>query len=139
MRTRILMVSAMILLLGSQGQTYAQHHVNQDRHHPGYETPKTPVPIPNKHITTKELIEVQQYYLKHFHIRLSRKEAESILLEYKKGHGPHDFSRNPPPPPKGYKPHHKPGHKPQPKPEPRPQQNNRPSQGNRPPQEPPRR
>ena len=108
MKRRILMVSAMILLLGSQAQMYAQHKGGPDHKRPGmemHESRKPGKPMNGKAISQGEIVRLQDFYWKRYRIKLSKREAERILLEERRGRGPQGFSHNPPPPPqKGDKP-----------------------------------
>ena len=107
MKRRFLMVSAMILLLGSQADMFAQKRVEPDRKRPGMEMRddrKPGRPMDDKTISQWEVERLQEYYWKKYRVKLSKKEAERILLEESRDRGPRDFAHNPPPPPKGHKP-----------------------------------
>ena len=110
MKRRFLMVSAMILLLGSQVDMFAQKRVEPDRKRPGMEMRddrKPGKPMKGKAISQKDIKRLQDFYWEKYRVRLSKKEAEKILMEDMKGR--HDV----------YKPHGpKPGPHPM-KPEPR--------------------
>ena len=83
MKRRILMVSAMILLLGSQAQMYAQKHNGPDHKRPGMEmhdSRRPAGPMNDRHISQAEISKLQDYYKRKYNIRLSRKEAENILI-----------------------------------------------------------
>ena len=105
MKRRILMVSAMILLLGSQVQMYAQKKGGPDHKRPGMEMHEGRRPGgPMKAISQGDIARLQDFYWKKYRVKLSKKEAERILLEERRDRGPRDFAHNPPPPPKGHKP-----------------------------------
>ena len=83
MKRRILMVSAMILLLGSQAQIYAQKHNGPDHKRPGMEmhdSRRPAGPMNDRHISQAEISKLQDYYKRKYNVRLSRKEAENILI-----------------------------------------------------------
>ena len=78
------MVSAMILLLGSQMQMYAQKKGGPADKRPGMEMmadrkPGKPM-MEAKAICHASVERIQDFYLKKYRIRLSRAEAERILL-----------------------------------------------------------
>ena len=106
MKRRFLMVSAMILLLGSQVQMYAQPKGGPDHKRPGMEIRDDRKPGgPMKAISQGDIARLQDFYWKKYRVKLSKKEAERILLEERRDRGPRDFAHNPPPPPpKGNKP-----------------------------------
>ena len=107
MNKRILMVSAMILLLGSQVQMFAQKKGGPDHKRPGMEMhgcSKPGGPIHGKAICQGDIIRLQDFYWKKYRVRLSRKEAENILIKEMRDRDRRDFAHNPPPPPKGRKP-----------------------------------
>lgn len=90
MERRILMVSAMILLLGSQVQMYAQ---------------KKGGPMHEKAICQHDIERLQNFYWRKYRVKLSKKEAEKILIVQMRERGRHDFA-NAAPPPKGQRPMH---------------------------------
>ena len=103
MKRRILMVSAMILLLGSQVQMYAQKRVGPDHKRPGMEMHEGRRPGGPKHgkaISKGDIVKLQEFYWMKYRVRLSKKEAVKILMEDRRefAHKPH-----------GPKPAHKPG------------------------------
>ena len=107
MKRRILMVSAMILLLGSQVQMYAQKKIGPDYKRPGMEMNegrRPGGPMFEKAISQGDIARLQDFYWKKYRVRLSKKEAERILLVERMDRGPRDKAHNPPPPPKGQKP-----------------------------------
>ena len=84
MKRRFLMVSAMILLLGSQVDMFAQKKVEPDRKRPGMEMKddrKPGKPMKEKAICQGDIKRVQDFYWKKYKVRLSKKEAEKILME----------------------------------------------------------
>ena len=83
------MVSAMILLLGSQMQMYAQKKGGPADKRPGMEMMMDRKPggpmiggpmMKEKAICHASVERIQDFYLKKYRIRLSRAEAERILL-----------------------------------------------------------
>lgn len=105
MKRRFLMVSAMILLLGSQVQMYAQKKGGPDHKRPGMEMRDDRKPGgPMKAISQGDIMRLQDFYWKKYRVKLSKKEAERILIADGRDRGPRDFAHNPPPPPKGKKP-----------------------------------
>ena len=81
------MVSAMILLLGSQVDMFAQKRVEPDRKRPGMEMRddrKPGKPMDDKTISHWEVERLQDYYWKKYRVKLSRQEAEKILLAEKR-------------------------------------------------------
>ena len=105
MKRRILMVSAMILIFGSQVQMYAQKKGGPDYKRPGMEMHEGRRPGgPMKAISQNDIWKLQDFYWKKYRIRLSKKEAERILLEDMRDRGRRDFAHAAPPPPKGRKP-----------------------------------
>lgn len=107
MKRRILMVSAMILLLVSQVQIYAQKKGEPDDKRPGMEMKidrRPGGPMHEKAISRGDIARLQDFYWKKFRVKISRKEAERILLADMRTRNPRDFTHNPPPPPKGKKP-----------------------------------
>lgn len=105
MKRRFLMVSVMILLLGSQVQMYAQKKGGPEHKRPGMEMRDDRKPGgPMKAISQGDIMRLQDFYWKKYRVKLSRKEAERILLADMRARGPRDFAQNPPPPPKGRKP-----------------------------------
>lgn len=104
MKRRIIMVSAMILLLGSQMQMFAQKKGGPDDKRPGMEmrNDRRPGgPIYNKPISQRDIERLQDFYWDKYRIRLSKKEAEKILIAERRDR--RDFDRHPQPP-KGGKP-----------------------------------
>ena len=91
MKRRILMVSAMILLLGSQVQMFAQKKGGPDHKRPGmemHEGRRPGGPMDGKAISQRDIERVQDFYWMKYRVRLSKKEAEKILMEDMKGrHG----------------------------------------------------
>ena len=103
MKRRILMVSAMILLLGSQVDVFAQKRVEPQRKSPGMEMKfdrRPGRPMDGKAISQRDIERVQDFYWMKYRVRLSKKEAVKILMEDRRefAHKPH-----------GPKPAHKPG------------------------------
>jgi hypothetical protein len=87
MKRRFLMVSAMILLLGSQVDMFAQKRVEPDRKRPGMEMRydrKPGKPMDGKTISQWEVEKLQDYYWKKYRVKLSRLEAEKILIAEKR-------------------------------------------------------
>ena len=88
MKRRILMVSAMILLLGSQVQMFAQKRPRPDNRRPGIEIRdhrRPGRPMNGKAISQREIIRLQDFYWRKYRIRLSRGEAERILITQMRG------------------------------------------------------
>jgi hypothetical protein len=56
-----------------------------------------------KAISQGDIARLQDFYWKKYRVKLSKKEAERILLEERRDRGPRDFAHNPQPP-KGHKP-----------------------------------
>ena len=80
MKRRILMVSAMILLLSSQVQMYAQQKGGPYHKRPGMEMHEGRRPGgPMKAISQGDIARLQDFYWKKYRVKLSRKEAENIL------------------------------------------------------------
>ena len=103
MKRRFLMVSAMILLLGSQVDMFAQQKKGgPDFKKPGmemHEGRKPGRPMDKKAISQGDIKMLQDYYWKKYKVKLSKKEAEKILLtEMRDGRG---FDHRPGPGPKG--------------------------------------
>ena len=107
----------MILLLGSQVQMYAQKKGGPDNKRPGMEMRddrRPGKPMNGKAICQGDIERLQDYYWKKYRVRLSKNEAEKILLVEMRDRGRRDFAHNPPPvPPKGQKPAPKGPQKPQ--------------------------
>ena len=106
MKRRILMVSAMILLLGSQLQMFAYKKAEPVHKKSGVVIVvdhKLVRPI-GEAISQGDIARVQDFYWKKYRVRLSKKEAKRILIENMRDRGPMDFVYNPPPQPKGHKP-----------------------------------
>ena len=105
MKRRILMVSAMILLLSSQVQIYAQKKGGPGYKKPGLEMhqihkPGKPMVKP---VRQSDIRRVQDFYWKKYRVRLTRSEAERILIGDVKYS--HNCKRQTPPPPKKAKPY----------------------------------
>ena len=99
------MVSAMILLLGSQVQMYAQKKGGPDHKRPGMEMHEGRRPGgPMKAISQGDIVRLQDIYWKKYRVKLSKKEAERILMEDMRHRGGRDFAHAAPPPPIGKKP-----------------------------------
>ena len=106
MKRRFLLVSAMILLLGSQVDMFAQKKGGPDFKKPGMEMRECKKPGKHqnkKFISQGDIIRLQDFYWKKYRVRLSRSEAERILREDDRSR--HDFDRHTPPPPKMSKPY----------------------------------
>ena len=99
MKRRILMVSAMILLLGSQVDVFAQKRVEPDRKRPGMEMKaerRPGRPMDGKAISQRKIERVQDFYWMQYRVRLSKKEAAQIIIKERmerreyavKPHGP---------------------------------------------------
>lgn len=87
MKRRFLMVSAMILLLGSQVDMFAQKRHEPDRKRPGMEMRedrKPGKPMDGKTISQWEVEKLQDFYWKKYRVRLSKQEAEKILIAEKR-------------------------------------------------------
>ena len=83
MKRRFLMVSAMILLLGSQVDMNAQKKGGPDAHRPGVAVRvdiRPGRPMNKKAICQGDIEKVQLFFRMKYGVRLSRKEAERILL-----------------------------------------------------------
>ena len=77
----------MILLLGSQVDMFAQKRVEPDRKRPGMEMRDDRRPgkhMDDKAISQWEVERLQDYYWKKYRVKLSRQEAEKILLAEKR-------------------------------------------------------
>ena len=97
MKRRILMVSAMILILGSQVQMYAQKKGGPDYKRPGMEMKRDCRPGgPMKAISKGDIMRLQDFYWKKYRVKISKKEAERILIAEMRDRGPRDFAHNPP-------------------------------------------
>ena len=104
MKRRFLMVTAMMLLLGTQADMFAQKRGVQDQRRPGMEMQfdrRPSKPMDKKAICQRDIERLQDFYWDKYRIRLSKKEAERILIENRR-YG-RDFDRYPQPP-KGGKP-----------------------------------
>ena len=104
MKRRFLMVSAMILLLGSQVDMYAQKKGEPDFKKPGMEMQECKKPgkeFEKKHICKQEVEGLQNFYWKRYKIKLSYKEAEKILLADMKDKRGFDHRPGPAPDPRG--------------------------------------
>ena len=107
----------MILLFGSPIQMSAQPHRGPDHKRPGmemHEARKPGKPMNGKTIRQSDISRLQEFYWKKYRVRLSKKEAERILVEEMRSGVPFDFHKTPPPPPNVKKPQAKPQPKPQP-------------------------
>ena len=97
------MVSAMILLLGSQMQMSAQKHGGHDYKRPGMEMHEGRKPgghINYKAVSQGDIARLQDFYWKKYRVKLSKKEAENILLadmrdnrHFDKNRGPQKYPR----------------------------------------------
>ena len=108
MKRRILMVSAMILLFGSQMQMNAQKKGGPDHKRPGMEMyegrrPGGPM-MDEKAICQGDIERLQDYYWKKYRVRLSKNEAEKILLVEIRDRDRREVAHILPVPPKGKKP-----------------------------------
>ena len=100
MKRRIIMVSAMILLLGSQAQMFANNYNRPEPKRPGMEmndNRRPRGPVNDRRISDQDIERVQDFYRRKYNIKLSRKEAERILIEDMRNNG----RPNRPAPPKG--------------------------------------
>ena len=96
MKRRMLLVSAMILLLGSQVQMYAQHRCGPDtkrRVMEMHECRKPGKPMYGKAISQAEIVRIQNFYWKMYRIKLSHREAERILIKEVRSKGPNNPPR----------------------------------------------
>ena len=105
MKRRILMVSAMILLLGSQVQMFAQKKGGPDHKRPGMEMHggrRPGGPMDGKAISQGDIKRLQDFYWREYRVKLSKKEAEKILISEMRdrGRGGRD-GHYPPPPQRG--------------------------------------
>lgn len=93
------MVSAMILLLGSQVQMYAQRKGGPDFKRPGMEMKmdrRPDGPMDKKAICQGDIEKVQRFFRVKYGVKLSKKEAEKILLIEMRDKGSKSYgSRNP--------------------------------------------
>ena len=106
MKRRVLMVSAMILLLGSQVDLSAKGRNDFDRRRPGmemHEGRRPGGPMHEKAICQHDIERLQDFYWKKYRVKLSKKEAEKILIVQMRDRGRHDFAHAAPPP-KGQRP-----------------------------------
>ncbi len=97
MKRRILMVSAMILLLGSQADVFAQKRFEPDQKRPGMEMRdyrKPCRPMDRKTISQGEILRLQDFYWRKYKMKISKKEAERILLADARDR--HDFKHRQP-------------------------------------------
>ena len=86
MKRRILMVSAMILLLGSQIDMNAQRKGGPDFKRPGMEMQmdkKCDCCKGGKAFKQGDVARFQDFYWKKYRVKLSRKDAERILFSHK--------------------------------------------------------
>ena len=100
------MVSAMILLLGSQVQMYAHKKGGPDHKRPVmemHEGRRPGVPMHEKAICQHDIERLQDIYWRKYRIRLSKKVAEKILIVQMRDRGRHNFAHAAPPP-KGQRP-----------------------------------
>ena len=97
MKRRFLLVSAMILLLGSQVDMFAQKKGGPDFKKPGMEMRECKKPgkhMNGKDISQGDIMRLQDFYWKKYKVRLSKNEAEKILIaekcdcKHKPGPGP---------------------------------------------------
>jgi hypothetical protein len=100
------MVSAMILLLGSQVQMYAQKKGGPDHKRPGMEMRdgrRPGGPMDGKAISQGDIKRLQDFYWREYRVKISKKEAEKILIAEMRDRGRdgRDFGHYPPPPPRG--------------------------------------
>lgn len=106
MKRRILVVSAMILLFGSQVQMYAQKKGGPDHKRPRmemHEGRRPGGPMHEKAICQHDIERLQDFYWRKYRVKLSKKEAEKILIVQMRERGRHDFAHAAPPP-KGQRP-----------------------------------
>ena len=95
----------MILLLGSQVQMYAQKKGGPDHKRPGMEMHEGRRPGgPMKAISQGDIARLQDFYWKKYRVKLSKKEAERILMEDMRDRGRGDLGHATPPPPRDKKP-----------------------------------
>ena len=83
MKRRILVVSAMILLFGSQVQIYAQKKGGPDHKRPGMEMRecgRPGGPMHEKAICQHDVETLRSFYWKRFRVKLTKREAEKILI-----------------------------------------------------------
>ena len=81
----------MILLFGSQMQMFAQKKGGSDYKKPGVVQVYGPgKPIVGKAISQGDIARLQDFYWKKYRVKLSKKEAEKILIAEKQGK--HDFA-----------------------------------------------
>ena len=102
MKRRMLLVSAMILLLGSQAQMYAQHKGGPVHKRPGmemHEGRRPGKPMNGKAISQADVVRVQNFYWQRYRIKLSRRDAERILIEDARSKRPNHHVWNTPAPP----------------------------------------
>ena len=95
MKRRILMVSAMILLFGSQVQMYAQKKGGPDHKRPGmemHEGRRPGGPMHEKAICQHDIERLQDFYWKKYRVKLSKKEAEKIVLAESRDRHRYDFA-----------------------------------------------
>ena len=86
MKRRVLMVSAMILLLGSQVDMSAKGRDDFDRKRPGMEMQikmKFDFGKDKKAFDQRDVERFQDFYWKKYRVKLSRKDAERILFCHK--------------------------------------------------------
>ena len=82
MKRRFLMVSAMILVLGSQQVMFAQKKGGPDMKRPGMEMRDERRPgglVDEKAICQGDIEKLQEFFRKKYDVKLSRKEAIKIL------------------------------------------------------------
>ena len=93
----------MILLLGSQAQMFAQKYNGPDHKRPGMEMhqgKKPAGPMNDRHISESDIIRLQEFYKRKYNVRLSKKEAERILMEDMKDRHNRPAPRGPQRPPR---------------------------------------
>ena len=86
MKRRVLMVSAMILLLGFQVDMSAKGRDDFDRKRPGMEMQKDKkfdFAKDRKAFDQRDVERFQDFYWKKYRVKLSRKDAERILFSQK--------------------------------------------------------
>ena len=99
MMRRILMVSAMILMLGSQTEMSAQKRVGPKGRRPAVEmrmNKRPGGPMYGKRICRGDVERIQDFYRRKYGIKLSWKEAEKILItEMRDSYWRKDYARIP--------------------------------------------
>ena len=100
----------MILLIGSQMQINARKKGGPDFKRPGMEITNDRMPgrpMNVKAICQGDIERLQDFYWKKYRVRLSKNEAEKIILVEMRDRNRRDFAYNKPIRPKGNKPVHK--------------------------------